>query len=125
MALALLSGFALAEGIPEMPDGDLNLGMPENAGDLEIGKGGVPELGTDETPDESGPDLDLGSLDPVSEATYSFIVDGEVYATQVAKAGDEILCPKAPEAPRGEGVRRLDAGGRHAPVCRRGWRRGD
>jgi hypothetical protein len=100
MAMAMLAGLTLAEDIPEVPDGDLE--MPEDAGDLEIGEGAIPELGTDGAPDGSGVDLDLGNLELASDVTYRFIVSGEDYATQVAQVGEEIRCPEAPEAPKGK-----------------------
>ena len=100
MAMAMLAGLTLAEDIPEVPDGDLE--MPEDAGDLEIGEGAIPELGADGAPDASGVDLDLGNLELASDVTYRFIVSGEDYATQVAQVGEEIRCPEAPEAPKGK-----------------------
>ena len=58
MAMAMLAGLTLAEDIPEVPDGDLE--MPEDAGDLEIGEGASRELGADGARDGSGGGRDLG-----------------------------------------------------------------
>ena len=102
MTLAMLAGIALTEGIPEMPEVEMDLGTPEGVGELEIDDGALPEFEAEGMPDGSGIDLDVGNLDPVSDATYIFIVDDEVYATQAARAGEEILRPRTPEAPRGK-----------------------
>ena len=98
MALALLTGFALTEQSTEGLDLELDWEAPETGAEA------MPEAeAVEETAAELG-DIQLitEEIDPASEATYRFVVDGQVYASQTAQAGEEIALPEAPEAPEGK-----------------------
>ena len=96
IALAMLAGLALSEGMLEAPDMGLDI---EDAEILEFDEMASPDV-VDEVPDDI--ELSLGALDLKGNVTYRFIVDGVEVATQAARAGEEILRPEAPEAPRGK-----------------------
>ena len=102
MALAMLAGVALTDEALEMPDGALDLETKENAGDLVIDEGGITKLENDTMLDNLGIDLTLGNFTQMSDVTYRFIVNEREYSFQVAHAGEEILCPVPPEAPKGK-----------------------
>jgi len=96
IALAMLAGLALSEGMLEAPDMGLDI---EDAEILEFDEMASPDV-VDEVPDDI--ELSLGALDLKSDVIYRFIVDGVEVATQAARAGEEILRPEAPEAPKGK-----------------------
>ena len=73
----------------------------ENAG-FEIDEEVIFTEPVDEMPDEVDLALTLEDIDLRADATYRFVVDGEEYAIQVARAGEEILRPEDPEAPKGK-----------------------
>ena len=93
MALAVMVGLALSEETLEMPDGEPVHELQQGDSGLEIDGEAAPDVeSTDEIPaDLDSVDLTLGSLDPVSEVTYRFIVEGVEYAVQNAQAGEAIL----------------------------------
>jgi hypothetical protein len=94
MALAMLAGLALADGVPEVTDMEL-----EDTVDLEIGEVQMPDA-VDEIPGNI--ELALEEIELKGNATYRFIVEGVEVASQVAFAGEEIRRPEAPEAPSGK-----------------------
>ena len=102
MALAMLAGIALTEETPVLPDDALDLGTQGDTVDLEIDEGGITKFENDKMPDNLGIDLTLGDFALASEVTYRFIVNEREYSFQVAHAGEEILCPVPPEAPKGK-----------------------
>ena len=97
MALALLTGLALAEQPLE------GLGLELDSEALDTGAEALPEAeAVEETAVELGDvALIVEETDPASEATYRFVVDGLEYASQTARAGEEIALPADPEAPAG------------------------
>ena len=96
IALAMLAGLAFCEGALEMPDAGLDI---EDSEGLAIDEAPSTDV-VDELPGDM--ELSLGALDLKGNVTYRFIVDGVEVATQAAGAGEEILRPEAPEAPRGK-----------------------
>ena len=96
MALALLSGLALAEGALESLDAELDF---EDTESLNIDEAPSPDV-VGEMPVDI--ELSLGELDLKSHVTYRFIVDDEEYASLEAQAGEEVLRPADPEAPKGK-----------------------
>lgn len=96
MALALLAGLALSEGVLEAPDMGLDI---EDTEGLELGEGPIADV-VEEMPEDI--ELSLGALDLEAHVTYRFIVDEVEVATQAARAGEEILRPEAPKAPKGK-----------------------
>jgi hypothetical protein len=102
MALAMLAGIALTEETPVLPDDALDLGTQGDTVDLEIDEGGITKFENDKMPDNLGIDLTLGNFTQMSDVTYRFIVNEREYSFQVAHAGEEILCPVPPEAPKGK-----------------------
>ena len=102
MALAMLSGLALSEEVPEEYGMEVDFGSEEENAGFEIDEEVIFTEPVDEMPDEVDLALTLEDIDLRADATYRFVVDGEEYAIQVARAGDEILRPEDPEAPKGK-----------------------
>ena len=102
MALAMLLGLALSEEVPEEFGKEVDFGSEEENAGFEIDEEVIFTEPVDEMPDEVDLALTLEDIDLRADATYRFVVDGEEYAIQVARAGDEILRPEDPEAPKGK-----------------------
>jgi len=96
MALAMLAGLALSEGVLEAPETELDI---EDTEGLAIGEAPTADV-VDEIPEAI--ELSLGELDLEAHVTYRFIVDDVEVAAQIARAGEEILRPEAPEATKGK-----------------------
>ena len=100
MALAMLSGLALSEEVPEEFGKEVDFGSEEENAGFEIDEEVIFTESVDEMPDEADIALTLEDIDLRADATYRFVVDGEEYAIQVARAGDEISAPRTRKRPR-------------------------
>ena len=97
-SLAMLTGLAMTEAIPEEIGAELEL---DGAVGLDIEEDALLEGElAGEMPAALELELPMGALDLMGDATYRFIVDGETYALQNAQAGEEIIRPEDPAAPK-------------------------
>ena len=88
--------------MPEEFGKEVDFGSEEENAGFEIDEEVIFTEPVDEMPDEVDLALTLEDIDLRADATYRFVVDGEEYAIQVARAGEEILRPEDPEAPKGK-----------------------